>query len=381
MKLVTIVHRNKIEYIPIIFEFLKVTKEHVLIFDCNDEDRLVAKELRSAIESINKKYSVDNHIKMIEIDEDSKHDMLNLLKEFTDHSQNIYLTGAGADTAIFIVLSTIILHQDGKVLAYDKEDNSYNIITSNGFINEKIKHNLNIDDYLLLMGDKILEEASHDRIFGRKKELELIFGDIKRLFKARELLRADKIYRLENDFPEILQALKVLGVVNTYNDLDREKGYTNFGYLFEEFIYIQVSGFDFDDIKVNVKIEFDQMQVGFHDIHVINEFDILTICDNKIGFIECKLGDSSVALQTVYKSDSVMEYFGETASSMIVNMQKDATPHLKDSKMSFSESTTYRAQTKNISVYNAIDFSSKKFEQKLKEAFGVEKKALLYGLE
>jgi myo-inositol-1-phosphate synthase len=72
-----------------------------------------------------------------------------------------------------------------------------------------------------------------------------------------------------------------------------------------------------------------------------------------------------------------MEYFGESASSMIVNIERDKTPDKKRSKKNFGTSILYRAETKKVTVYNAFDFSKPTFRNKVSKAFGIELKEAL----
>jgi hypothetical protein len=376
MELLTIVHPRKIEYIPVIYEFVGKIKRHILFFDHAKEERAYAEELKRSIEKLNTKYGVTTEIKMIKIDEDSKRDMQEIAKVFEGKSKNIYLNGAGADTALFTVLSSIILRNNGQVIAYDKEDNSYNLITQNGFLNKKIEKSMKIDDFLTLMGEELIEESSKEQIAQQKEALGLIFGDAKRMFKVRYFLKIRKTKELRKHYSKVMDALKTLMIIDENDTLRGQEGFVRFGYLFEEFIYLQLEAFAFDDIKVGARIRFDQGQVDRRNIEVTNEFDILTIYENKIGFIECKLGDSSDALGTIYKSDSIMEYFGESASSLIVNIERNKTPHLKNSKKNFGASLLYRAKTKKVAVYNAFDFSKTAFRNKVSQAFGIEIKEM-----
>jgi hypothetical protein len=374
MELLTIVHGRKVDYIPIIFEFKEKIKRHILFFDDGKEERAIANELKLSIENLNKKYGINTVIKMIEIDEDSKKDMQQISQVFEGKSENIYLNGAGSDTALFTVLSSIILRNNGQVVAYDKEENSYNLITQNGFSNKNIEHNMMLEDFMILMGEEILEELQIERIEVQKDALNLLFSDTKRLFNIRYFLKQRKTKELKKRYPKMLESLKQLGIVDDEYLIKGQEGFVKFGYIFEQFVYLQLEGFAFDDIKVGVKIRFDKGQVERRNIEVTNEFDILTIYENRVGFIECKLGDSSDPLETIYKSDSVMEYFGESASSMIVNIERNKTPHLKHSKRNFGHSILYRAKTKKVTVYNAFDFSKPTFRNRVSQAFSIELK-------
>jgi len=372
MKLVTIISSKKIEFVPIIYEFLDKVKKHIIIFDHAKREKIYAKELKRSIEKLNQHYNVTSDIVMLEIDEDSKRDMQHIDTVVQRGSDEIYLNGAGADVALFTILSSIVLRADGKVVAYDKEDNSYNLITKNGFVNNKIEHNMSIEDFLTLMGEEILEEVDQKEIIHHKDVLNQLFLDTKRVFKVRKLLVKNRTEELKKRYPKVLDALQILGVVDDKYIMRRQGGLVEFGYLFEKFIFLQLSSFDFDDIKTGVKIRFDVTQVERSGIDVTNEFDILVIKNNRLGFIECKLGSSLDPIGTIYKSDSIMEYFGESASSLIVNIQQNRTPHLKNSKKNFGASVIFRAETKDIMVYNTFDFGRNSFRVKIREAFGVD---------
>jgi len=372
MTLATIIHAKKTEYIPIMHELFPKIKQHILIFD--KDDSLFANELKQSLNILALKYGMEVKIELLEIDEDSKKDMQQIAKIFAEKSEDIYLNGLGADVSLFTVLSSIILLNDGKVIAYDSQDNTYNLITKNGFTNKKMENCMNIEDFLILMGEELLYENNKNEIDKNRDMLELIFSDIKRLFKIRFLLKKRKTKELKRNYPDIVEALMGLNIVDEHGVIRGQEGFVRFGYLFEDFIYLQLKLFDFDDIKVGAKIRFDEQQVKRHHIEITNEFDILTIKNNKIGFIECKIGDSLDPLGTIYKSDSVMEYFGASSSSLIVNIERNKTPHLKNVKKNFGESLLYRAKTKKVSVYNAFDFSKNSFRVKINEAFGVDMK-------
>ncbi len=374
MELLTIVHARRTDYLPIIYEFSGQITRHILFYDHDVVDKAYAEELKSSIERFNQKYKLSTEIKMIEIDEDSKKDMQQIAEVFKGNSKEVYLNGLGADVALFTVLSSIILSNDGKVIAYDSEDNSYNLITKNGFSNKQMEKSMNIDDFLILMGEEILYENSKKEIEENQEALLLLFSDVKRLFNIRFLLKQRKTKELKKRYSKLLNSLSQLKIIDEEGVMKGQEAFVRFGYLFEEFIYLQLKAFDFDDIKVGVKIRFDEQQVKRRQIEVTNEFDILTIKNNKIGFIECKIGDSLDPLGTIYKSDSIMEYFGASASSLIVNIERNKTPHLKHSKKNFGDSLVYRAKTKKVSVYNAFDFSKNSFRSKIKEAFGVDLK-------
>jgi len=373
VELLTVAHPNKSFLIPIIYEFLGKTKRHIIFYDESQEDEKYAKELEKSIKKLNKKYGFSVRVDMVKIDEDSKQDMQKIAKSFEGDRSNLYLNGAGADSALFTILSAIILKNGGKVLAYDIEDNSYNLITKNGFSSKNIKHNMNIEDFLILMGDELVSEIRVNDIKKRKEYILELFNDIPRVFKIRYLLKSGKAVK---NYKSILQILKALDIVDSNNLLKGQQAYTKFGQLFEEYIYWLLDRFDFDDIKIGAVVRFDKAQVDDENIEVLNEFDILVIKNNRLGFIECKFGDSFEPLVTVYKSDSIMEYFGVNAVSLIVNIQKDRNAHVKNKVKNFSKSVEFRAKTKNVNIYNSFNINKRVFDKAIRDTFNVDLKEL-----
>ncbi len=126
---------------------------------------------------------------------------------------------------------------------------------------------------------------------------------------------------------------------------------------------------------MGVKIVFEHIEDDNSNmIDVSNEFDLLMIKNNRIGFVECKIGNRVNPLETIYKSDALMDYFGEDSRCLIVNIQPDPTPHLSNSKVQFGPSMKLRANKKRIEVFNAFDLGKKKFSSVIEEVFGVKRR-------
>jgi hypothetical protein len=376
MTLVTIVHNEKSMLIPLIFNFKNRIDKHILIYDTAKEDIKTANELKSSIETLNKTYKITATIKTFLIDEDSKEDLLTV-KDYLqkEGGKKVFLNAAGADTALLVILSSFTLDIGGSVLAYDKQDNNYNIITQNGFVNQTVETNMTIDDFLILMGEKLVEEESVRDILKRKEALMTIFGDSKRMFKMRRLLSQGEAESVYQNYQEILAALKTLDIIDdTYRFKDNSK-FSKFGRYFEEFIYLHLKEFDFDDIKVGIKIIFESESQGEGEhLHVRNEFDILTIKENRIGVVECKIGKNIDPLATVYKSDALMGYFGSDSRSLIINIQPQQSHSPQGGQLNFSSAFLLRASHNRIGVFNAFELGKQKFAKTVEKVFGVKKR-------
>ncbi len=366
MILITVINQDLYALIPIIYEFKNQTTQHILIYD--DKEMANCQKLESYLKSI------EQRVVTLEVDEDTKEDMLKIQTYLdTFETEKLYLNATESDISLIVVISGFILNHGGKVLAYDKFENSYNIIDTKGFSNHKIQNSMNIDDFILSLDYKIIKEVDTREILKQKKELNLLFGDFNIMFRITNFLRRNKLHEIKHSYPNHIIALKKLDVIDSQNRLLKDTSY--FGKLFEDFIYLNVIKYDFDDIKVGVEIVFDT-----HDDEMVkNEFDILAIKDNHIYTIECKLGDNLNAQDVIYKSDSLLGYFGDDSKNMIINIHPDSINKPHKPNYSFTKNAKLRAVTNNVDIYNSYNFGTKKFCMKIINFFGVQKRVFLLG--
>ena len=372
MILITIISRDIYELIPTIFEFQDKITKHIIIYD--DREKHYALKLKRWIESL------CDTIEFIEIDEDSKADMLSVQNSIIKMTKDdeVYLNATNADTSLLIVISGVVLYQGGKVVAYDKFENSYNLIGKEGFSNHIVKNSMMLEDYIISLGYRVTKEADRETILARKEPLLEIFRDFGILFKIRRYLIQNRLIDIAHNYPKMIEALKSLDVIDSSCKPLRHISY--FGTLFEEFTYLQLLPYDFDDIKIGAVLLFEsQSDMPNGDIEIFNEFDILAIKDNHIYTIECKLGDNISPQDIIYKSDSLLGYFGDDSKNLIINIYPNSSHKLRKPNISFGKSAKLRAITNSIEIYNAHNFSAKKFHQKITPLFSLKKRLFLLG--
>jgi hypothetical protein len=292
-------------------------------------------------------------------------------------SSDIYLNATNSDTALLVILSGAVLECGGKIVAYDKFENSYNIIDSGGFTNHTIKENMNIDSFISSLGYTIASQIDRDEVIRRRSYIVELFSDFNILFKIRRYIHQNRVSTIASSYPNIIEILIALEVIDKeYKSL---KNISYFGTLFEEFIYLKLLEYDFDDIRLGVVLIFDSLDGEPKSIEVNNEFDILAIKDNHIYTVECKLGDNISPQDIIYKSDSLLGYFGDDSKNMIINIHPDNSHKVRKPIKPFGKQIKLRAITNSIEVYNAIAFGSRKFHKKLSSFFGVKKRLFLLG--
>jgi len=370
MILITIINRDPQELTPIIYEYQDMVDRHILISD--DQDRDSAKKMKRWIDGF------CSNVEIIELDEDSKLDMVSVQEHIISlNSSNIYLNATNSDTALLVVLSGVVLRCDGKIIAYDKFENSYNLIDKSGFSNYNIKNSMRVNEFVSSLGYEITSEVSTDEIIKRGEKIERLFADFNILFKVRRAIQQNRVSSLLSLYPTVIKILIELGVIDkAYKSI---KSISYFGTLFEEFIYLKLLKYGFDDIKIGVVVLFNSLKDEPKSVDVNNEFDILAIKDNHICTIECKLGDNISPQDIIYKSDSLLGYFGDDSKNMIINIHPDNSNKIRKPNRAFGKQLKLRAITNSIDVYNAISFGSRKFNKKLTSFFGVKERLFLLG--
>jgi len=357
MTLVTIINKDLNTLIPIIYEFKEDVKKHILIYDEAKLEKELARKLKNGIKQLSKV-----KIELLKIDEDNKPDMFKI-KEKLDKEDKIYLNATDGDMSLVVIISGYILNNGGFVLSYDKEDNTYNKIDKSSFENYTIKNSLNLDNYLTYIGYKKRSEQSIENIHKFHSQINYIFKSSRKFFFNHHILTKSKTKKLDKAFKE---ALVGLGIIDEKMYYKRDK--KSFGALFEEFIFLKLERYDFDDIKIGVEILFNE------DSYILNELDIMAIKENHIYMIECKLGNLLEPNEIIYKLDSVLENFGEDAKGLIVNIQPnlDYFSNTNSSmKKLFSNAAYSRANYNNIAIYNDYIFNDSAFDELVREFFNL----------
>ena len=365
MTLISIFSNNNIfELIPIIYEFKEKIKTHYII--CDEVDKKEAKRFKKAIKNLLVRYNLKFKNRLIALDEDSKSEFEALTKDIK--SKNLYLNATNADTSLIVLFSYFVLKNKGLIIAYDKFENSYNLISKKHFSNHHIKHNMKLYDFFTLLDYKIEKNQSLKEILKKKEPLKTLFKDFEALFYIRK--NYNNLSSISSLYQPQLEALQELEFID--KSLKPIKPTNLFGFLFEEFIALELIRYNFDDIKVGVQLIFDKK----NDITLRNEFDMIAIKDNHIYTFECKFGSQKNLdpQDIVYKSDSLLANFGEDSKALIINIHPNY-----NNDYNFNKSSKLRANYNNIYIYNAFTFNKERFQNILLEFFKIKQRVFLLG--
>lgn len=375
MTLVTLAGDDLNYLTPIIYEFKDNISDHIIVYDDAPYELHKAKQLQNGLERLSDKYNLKCKFHAIKMDEDSKHDMMRVfmqIKMITQETSDIYLHSTEGYAAVALVLSNLVLKEFGSVITYDLLDNEYHLIQGTDLTTKQLEHSMDLEDYLLMMDNTILEQMTKEELTPRKPHILSLFNEYARFAKVRKaLVQNDKNFEY-GLYRSVLDTLKALKIVDQNDCLIPSMTMNLQGELFEEYVYWLCEPLGFDDIRLGVKVDFDQIS-GESELHhrITNEFDILMIKDNRIFTVECKLSNNLEGLALVYKYDTIMDYFGKDAKAILLNIStKEKSPYLNTKRSSiFNEASLRRAIMSKMHVYHESQLDPIKFTNLVKNFF------------
>jgi hypothetical protein len=262
-----------------------------------------------------------------------------------------------SDTPLTLTLSwaKAIFDRGGKAIAYDIYENKASAI--DGAYNSKpvALKNLDLKTFCALADYKILRSETRSDLEPRREAVVSLFGAQKERFdrmryewRAKENCSREALLK---NYADIARRLTVCGFDMPPSN---KNALNNIGGIFEEAVFWIADSLGFDDLALGVQIEFAP--------EVINEFDILGVKGNRIFAIECKSGKLDL-VETIYKYDSLISYFGSGGKAVLVKSIKGAAPQ------PISQSVTKRGLLNGVLIYRLSAFNMEDFKSAIKGFF------------
>ncbi len=363
MTLVSILGDFHSSILPVSYEFKEEITKHVIVYDDSRADMEKLNRIVSGQRAFFKTLSQESHhhyeVSPMQIDEDSYESInrcFDRIIALEKAPENIYLNTTDGLSSIAIVLSSKLMAQGGKVISYDRYDNTYNLHSKNSMTHHHIRHNMDIKSHLLMKGYDIVKTSSREGLAERR--------DV--VLKLTENLPSYK--QFANQFQNVRSSSEVFGN-DTYKRLLEsinllENRFYIQGTVFEEYIYhLIVDNFDFDDVWLGTTVLFTE--------YVQNEFDILMLKDNHLHTIECKFKKNLNGKPMVYMMELLIDYLDDDGKAMILNIGGDNensnTREYDDLK--FDNADKHRARYGDIKIYVEKEFNEKKFLKDVKNWF------------
>ena len=350
MYLVTIATKSLQNAIPLIKELKHQITHHYILYDTNDAN--YAQILYEGLQKLHYPFAST----LLPLDEDNKQSFQNLFAKLP--AKNLFLNlHNDIDPNVALQLSNFVLSHNGRVLTYDKQENSYNILPD--MQNKTITNNLTIKEYCTLLG---LELRYKTPTLYTKNLTEKIFQNFTLLKKAlanpKASPRYEQLHRLIKAHPSSHKNPK-----------------SALGEIFEEFIYWKLFSLDVDDIVLSATIQKED---------VANEFDILMIKNNTMYVVECKYKNSLAkyqeSLPIIYKMDALLDIFGCDTKGLVVHIGNTKSEEQEgfDISSEFKLNAHKRALQGNIFIYHKHYFDPQSFYKKTAK-MGLLRRAFLLG--
>ena len=361
MILVSILGDFHSSILPITYEFKEKITKHIIVYDDAKQEikeswRMIRGQ-KAFHDSLPKNSSFDYELVTMKIDEDSYESIqecFHRIKKLIEDPKELYLNTTDGLSSISVVLSSNTLSFGGKVIAYDRYANTYNLHTQNSMKKYLINNNMDIQSHLMLKGYTLLEVTDKDVLHHRKDVVLELTKDLTRFKEFTNLLQKkslDDIISFD-DYKTLLESIN-----------KKEQKFIQ-GVVFEEYIYhLIVDKFDFDDVWTGVKVKFDE--------GVENEFDILMIKDNHLHTIECKFVNNLNGTHFVYKTELIKDYLDDDGKAMILSIGGDNIRVISKKKKTtqFTRGDRARADYGDIKVHQSRVFDEKAFLDDVREWF------------
>lgn len=363
MTLISIVGDFHSSILPITYEFKEEIDRHVIVYDNASREIAEIKRLIAGQQAYLNSFPSDSRvhydIHTMQIDEDSYesiHQCFERILVMEENAEALYLNTTDGLSSIAVVLSSELLAAGGKVISYDRYDNTYNLHTRESMYKHPIRHNMDIWSHLTLKGYTIKRNTAKESLEARKDAV----------LKLTENLPAFK--RFANSFQGKHSSDEVFGN-DQYKRLLKSIGMLENtfyiqGSVFEEYIYHLVcEHFDFDDVWQGTTVVFTEQ--------VENEFDILMIKDNHLHTIECKFKKDLDGKPMIYKMELLIDYLDDDGKAMILNIggNNENADRRNYPDVKFDKGDRARARYGDIKIHQEKEFNEKKFLKDVKNWF------------
>jgi len=343
--------------LPLFFHYAESVDVHILLYDSRHSDRMQAGRLFEGIKRFCVHYDYNPAMYYLAYDEDSVssiQDVFEQIKRLGGNDRRLWLNASDGLASTLAILQPLIRSHNGVILAYDRIENSCNVLEGDTMRQERVAP-MTITEHLMLknIGYELLPE---DPSFHKRKDVvfELMERtDLYLIFRGEYEKNRDNLNKSHRMYKRKLESI---GKANDMNYIR--------GTIFEEYCYWLVHDLGFDDVQLGTKVT----HLPDTDDAFFNELDLLLIKDNHLHIIECKLRKHVNGEEFIYKYDSVGNLLDADGRRMIVSVggkNVDLTRH-GNRNVQFNESNIRRARKAQISIYQAERMDPLAFQNQVK---------------
>ena len=297
MTLVSVLGDFHSSVLPIYYQFRKIIKRHIIIYDDAIHDVVEAKNIIKGIKKFNKKHKLNIKTFAHCIDEDSYEAIITTIDFIKQHHKKknvLYINTTDGLSNINTIIATKLLPLGANLLSYDRYENEVNIISNETMRTYKVDQVIPIQDHFLLRNIDI--QSVGDKKFAKRYKNQIIELFEKRYKEFKSFtyyIGVEKYPTLDNQkYKQVNLILKQMGLTKI-----KQNQSLITGGLFEYYIYLKLLHLSFDDIEIGVNIK----KYIDNTNYIPNEFDILIMKNNHLHMIECKFSKNINLNSLVYK--------------------------------------------------------------------------------
>lgn len=351
MILVSLIGDFDSNVLPIFFHYAEEIRIHILLHDKRRSDTAHARNIEAGMKRFCAHYRFEPLLLRMEYDEDDKtdiEDVFSRIEKFLRPSEALLFNGSDGLMSTTALIQPLLFACDGQLIAYDRHDNTCNILSKEEMRKELISP-MTVNEHLMLKNIDFEFTAPEGDLAVRKESVLTIMRDMQR-YNRFKLAHAQK--RPTEHYGDIIGELRN---INRHED-----SFYIQGGLFEEYCYHLVSDLGFDDVKLGTLVTYNpQSPKAFK-----NELDLLCIKENHLHIIECKFRTFVNGEGIVYKYDAVMDLLDSDGKVMIVAVGgRNEQP--EKNRVQFRDATKYRAQQNNIAVYQEEVMDAERFRREV----------------
>jgi len=267
-------------------------------------------------------------------------------------NEKLLLNSTDALASTQAIVQPRLFALQGDLLAYDRFDNTCNILSADGSMQKEIVSPMTINQHLMLKDLQFEQHIDEAELLPRKDIVMRLMQDSGRYNAFKNAFLNNR--SLEN-YRDIIDDLKQIDQYNRF--------YIQ-GTLFEEYCYWLTQGLGFDDVQLGTVVYYDKERT----IDYKNELDILCIKDNHLNIIECKFRNHvRKGEDIVFKYDAIIDLLDEDGKVMIVAIGgKNDQGH---KGIQFNNATKYRAKSNNIYIFQDEVMDPQKFRYRVQNFF------------
>lgn len=340
--------------LPLFFHHSEELRIHILLGDRKREERERTANIEAGAKRFCGHYGIDLLHLQMHFDEDDKESIEETfarIEKLLQPGERLLLNGSDVLASTVAVLQPLLFAKNGSLVAYDRHENSCNVLTKERMYSEAVSP-MTISEHLMLKNIAFEQTVDPQALLQRKESVLQLMQDTEH-FNAFKTAFVQN--RPTDAYAEIIKILRTIGK-------DEDKGYIQRA-LFEEYCYWLVHDLGFDDVQLGTLVTYNaQSEQPFQ-----NELDLLCIKENHLHIIECKFRNFVDGDAIVYKYDAVIDLLDSDGRVMIVAVGgRNVQSNGRSRRVQFKEATKYRAAENNIAIYQEEVMDPERFRETVK---------------